>query len=163
MSLFKSSTYSHDEVLPAPVFELGGKAANLNLSILISTAVLALGISRVGPSVIAADHNAGGFGVLYLGAAFFAFVIVALFCQQTSPDELRTTGIFKLTRNPEAVAFFMPLAALSYFSWMTAISSIIVYVTAMNLTVIRSEERDLQAKFGPHYAGYRYFIPRWIA
>ena len=60
------------------------------------------------------------------------------------------------------LAFFMPLASLAYFSTYTAAASIIVYVTAMNLTVIRTEERDLQQSFGNAFRDYCTAVPRWF-
>ena len=162
------------ETLPAPVFELSGKAAGIDLSAWISTAILALGISRVGPSAIAADFSAGGFGLSFLIVSYIAFIAIVLLVQNHmrvalnansfgSPATLVTDGIFKFTRNPIYLAFFVPLSALAYFDTLTAVASMVIYVTLMNLTVIRKEERDLQKAFGHNYTAYRNAVPRWIA
>ena len=160
--------------LPAPLFELKGVAAKVDLSAWISGAVLALGISRVGPSVIAEDYMYGGFGLHMMVAAYVAFIAIVVLLQiymRISPaansfgtaKSLSTSGAFSLTRNPIYLAFFLPLSTLAYFDTMTAAASIVIYVTLMNLTVIRKEERDLQKAFGDDYVAYRNAVPRWIA
>lgn len=174
MSLFNPSSTTTDEALPAPVFELSGIAAKIDLSAWIGGAMLAVGISRVGPSTIASDYQNGGIGFYLIVASYVAFIASVLFLQRAMrirlsakefgvPQSLVTTGIFKFTRNPIYLAFFMPLASLGYFSLETAIASIIIYVTAMNLTIIRKEERDLQGIFGQDYTTYRNAVPRWFA
>lgn len=160
--------------LPAPLFELKGIAAKVDLSAWISAAVLALGISRVGPSVIAEDYMYGGFGLHMMVAAYVAFIAIVLLVQVSmriapgansfgTARSLTTGGAFSFTRNPIYLAFFLPLSTLAYFDTMTAVASMVVYVTLMNLTVIRKEERDLQQAFGEDYAAYRNAVPRWIA
>ena len=162
-----------DRDLPEPLFELHGWLSRFDLSAWISTAALALGISRVGPSVIAADFQSGGYGVYIIVLAYLAFIAAVLCIQRHMQIELSaqsfgkasalvTGGVFKLSRNPIYLAFFMPLASLAYFSTYTAAASIIVYVTAMNLTVIRTEERDLQQSFGNAFRDYCTAVPRWF-
>ena len=174
MSLFNPATKTNSGTLPAPVIELRGLAAKIDLSAWIGGAMLAIGISRVGPSTIASDYQNGGFGFYLIVASYVAFIASVLLLQRAMkirlsakefgvPQSLVTTGIFKFSRNPIYLAFFMPLLSFSYFSLETAIASIVIYVTAMNLTVIRKEERELLGFFGKTYATYRNEVPRWFA
>ncbi len=158
MSLL-NPTANTTETLPSPVLGLG----HSGLSVLISGAMLAIGISRVGGDAIVQDLHAGGFGLYLIVASYLVFVAISLFVNPSTPSELKTSGIFKLTRNPTYLAFFLPLAMLSYFSLETAAASIVIYVTAMNLTVIRREEQDMQNALGEVYTNYRNAVPRWFA
>jgi protein-S-isoprenylcysteine O-methyltransferase Ste14 len=147
------------ETLPSPVLGLG----HSGLSVLISGAMLAIGIARIGGDAFVQDLHAGGFGLYLIVASYLAFVAASLFIQSSTPSDLKTNGIFKFTRNPVYLAFFLPLGTLSYFSMETAIASIVIYVTAMNLTVIRKEEQDLHNAHGDVYTNYRNAVPRWFA
>lgn len=172
MSILNPAAATAD--LPAPLFELKGIAAKVDLSAWISGAVLALGISRVGPSAIAEDYALGGFGLPVIIASYIGFMAIVLLLQismRIAPTansfgkarSLTTSGAFNFTRNPIYLAFFLPISALAYFDTMTAVASMVIYVTVMNLTVIRKEERDLQKSFGDDYTAYRNAVPRWIA
>jgi Isoprenylcysteine carboxyl methyltransferase (ICMT) family len=140
------------EATAAPLFGLSGPGVTM----FISTAILALGLTRLDPTAIVQDLHAVGFGMPLMIAAFVAFAACATLITSTS-------NIYKFTRNPKYLAFFLPLASLSYFSLETAIASIVIYVTAMNLTVIRAEERELQNTHGEAYTAYRNAVPRWFA
>ena len=135
-----------------PLFNLSGA----NVTMFISTAIFAIGIARIDASAIVQDLHAGGFGLPLIIAAFIVFAAITTLLKSNS-------NLYKFTRNPKYLAFFLPLASLSYFSPETAIASIVIYVTAMNLTVIRAEERDLQNTFGETYTAYRNAVPRWFA
>jgi protein-S-isoprenylcysteine O-methyltransferase Ste14 len=158
MSLLNPAATTTDNI-PAPILGLG----NPGLSTLISAAMLALGTSRIGGDAIVEDLHAGGFGLYMIVASYLAFVAATLFAQDTTPETLKTNGIHKFTRNPIHLAFFLPLASLAYFSAYTAFASIVIYVTLMNLTVIRREEQDLQDAHGSDYTSYRKATPRWFA
>lgn len=147
------------EAIPAPILGLGGPG----LAVLISGAMLAIGISRIGGDAFVTDLHAGGFGLFLIVASYLAFIAATLFIQNPTASDFKTSGLFKFSRNPAYLAFFLPLASLSYFSLETAFASIVIYVTAMNLTVIRAEEQDLQNTHGEAYTTYRNAVPRWFA
>ena len=151
MSLLNPAASTSDS-MPTPVLGLSGPG----IAMFISTAILAIGLARIDTSEIVQDLHAGGFGLFLLIAAFIAFAVCTTVIKSNSQ-------LYKFTRNPIYLAFFLPLASLSYFSLETAIASIVIYVTAMNLTVIRSEERELQNAFGAAYTHYRNTVPRWFA
>jgi protein-S-isoprenylcysteine O-methyltransferase Ste14 len=140
------------EATAAPLFGLSGSG----VAIFISTAILAIGLARIDTSAVVQDLHAGGLGLPLIIAAFIIFAAFATLIKSTST-------LYKFTRNPKYLAFFLPLESLSYFSIETAIASIVIYVTAMNLTVIRAEERDLQDTHGAAYTAYRNAVPRWFA
>lgn len=149
--------------LPAPVFELRGRLSRIDLSMVISAAILAIGIARIGPAAIFEEYNSGGIGLYLIAASYLGFVIGVQCLQRlAASNSLMTSGVYGFTRNPAYLSFFLPLASLSYFSWQTAAASVVIYVTAMNLTVIRTEERERQARFGDAYTAYRKAVPRWI-
>jgi protein-S-isoprenylcysteine O-methyltransferase Ste14 len=147
------------ETIPSPILGLG----NPGFAVLISAATLALGTSRIGSDAIVQDLHAGGFGLYLIIASYLAFIATTLFKDEATPLTLKTTGIHTFTRNPIHLAFFLPLASLAYFSPYTAFASIVIYVTLMNLTVIRREEQDLQDAHGEAYTSYRKAVPRWFA
>ena len=147
------------ETIEAPLMGLG----NPGLSVLISMATLALGISRIGGDAIVQDLHAGGVGLYLIIASYLVFIAVTLLADDSKPHSQKTTGIHTFTRNPIHLAFFLPLASLAYFSPDTAAASIVIYVTLMNLTVIRREEQDLQDAHGDDYTNYRKAVPRWFA
>jgi protein-S-isoprenylcysteine O-methyltransferase Ste14 len=147
------------ETIPAPVLGLGGPG----LAVLISGAMLAIGISRIGGDAIVQDLHASGVGLYLIVASYLTFIAATLFIQSPTSADFKTSGLFKFTRNPAYLAFFLPLASLSYFSIETAIASIVIYVTAMNLTVIRKQEQELQSALGTDYTAYRNAVPRWFA
>jgi protein-S-isoprenylcysteine O-methyltransferase Ste14 len=82
--------------------------------------------------------------------------------QTLTPGQLCTSGAFKYSRNPIYLAFVLPLAALSYFSPLSAAFAIALYVLAMTRYVIRDEERALRLKFGAAFDAYSSRTPRWI-
>jgi Isoprenylcysteine carboxyl methyltransferase (ICMT) family len=140
------------EATAAPLFGLSGSG----VAMFISTAILAIGLARIDASAVVQDLHAAGLGLPLIIAAFITFAACATLINSNS-------NLYKFTRNPKYLAFFLPLASLSYFSIETAIASIVIYVTAMNLTVIRAEERDLQSTQGEAYTAYRNAVPRWFA
>lgn len=159
--------------LPAPVFELRGALARIDLSAWLSGATLGLGLLLIGPSVVLKDLAAGGTKLSVVAAAYVAFLVSVLLIQRHmrlamtattfgAPRQLVTGGIFRWSRNPIYVAFLLPLASLGAFSTTPAVLSVLAYIFAMNLTVIRKEERDLLAAFGPAYVAFAVKVPRWV-
>ncbi len=165
MSFFQP-THSNSEaagVNSTPYFELKGRWADINFVPAITGGVLALGISRIGGDAIVQDLHAGAVGVFALLASLALYFVLNAFFKRDENKPFSTTGIFGLSRNPAYLAFFLPLAALSYFDWQTAAASMVIYVLAMNLLVIHHEENELQSTYGEGFAAYRSATPRWFA
>ena len=156
-----------------PVFELKGVAGRIDLSAWISGLSFGSGLWLAASPNLAAQLIGAGPGLYVILAAFGAFLAAVLVIQRHmrlsvtassfgSPQRLTTNGIFRCSRNPIYVAFFVPLAAISYFSLSAAIAAIAIYIFAMNLTVISKEERELASVFGADYTAYKAVTPRWM-
>lgn len=159
--------------LQAPLIELKGGFNRIDLSAWISGASFAAGMALAASPAMAQSIISGGAGVYVLLGAFAVFIGSVLAIQRHmrlsllantfgAPRHLVTSGIFSYSRNPIYVAFFIPLGSIAIFSISAAIAAIAIYVLAMNLTVIRKEERDLLAAFGDEYARYLSSAPRWL-
>jgi protein-S-isoprenylcysteine O-methyltransferase Ste14 len=171
MSSLEPVEFEFDQ-LPAPLFELPAAVA-FDLSAIISALILAFDVSDAGLSVIASDYLHKGLGLYVIGVSYLAFISTVLLLQyklRLSPlaksfgkaQTLTTHGIYQYTRNPIYLSFLVPLVSVAYFSILAAATSITLYIVVMNLTVIRKEERELQAAFGAQYTAYRKAVPRWI-
>jgi protein-S-isoprenylcysteine O-methyltransferase Ste14 len=129
--------------------------------------------------VLAAGTGAGGSTslnvteaavLLVAAAAFFASVILIqrhmklslLANSFGSPNALVTSGPFEYTRNPIYVAFLIPIASLAILSAPVAAITAGIYILAMNVFIIRREERLLECRFGESYLAYKARVPRWI-
>jgi protein-S-isoprenylcysteine O-methyltransferase Ste14 len=164
----------HAEIeLRRPLIELKGSFNRIDLSAWISGASFASGLALAATPDMAADMLMPGAGLYVPLAAFALFLVSVLVIQRHmrlsllantfgSPRRLVTGGMFAYSRNPIYVAFFLPLASLAVFSVSAAIAAMALYVLAMNLTVIRKEERDLLQAFGAEYARYLATVPRWV-
>ena len=159
--------------LARPLFELKGRASFIDLSAWISGLSYVAGLALAGPDRILTTLLTGGYGLFALPAAYAVFLMSVLLIQRHmrlsllantfgSPQRLVTSGIFQYSRNPIYVAFFIPLASLTILSPAAAIASISLYVLAMNLTIIRKEERELLAAFGDEFSNYLTKAPRWV-
>lgn len=112
-----------------------------------------------------------GVGVLACGLAVFfgsLFVYQRHLALELSkphygePDRLVTTGPFALSRNPIYLTFLVPLAAYAWYSPLAALLAALVYVGVMTWSVIASEERLLEQKFGDTFRAYKRRTPRWL-
>lgn len=159
--------------LRQPVIELKGALGVIDLSAWIAGASFTTGLALAASPAMAADVLSGGPGLYLPVLAIAAFIASVLIIQRHmrlsllantfgEPARLVTSGIFAYSRNPIYVAFFVPLASIAYFSLAASIAAIAMYVLAMNLTVIRKEERDLLNAFGSEYAAYLTRAPRWL-
>lgn len=157
--------------LRQPVFELKGTA--IDLSAWIAGGSFATGLTLAASPAMAAEILRAGPGLFLVGGAVALFLASVLLIQRHmrlaltagtfgEPVHLVTSGIFQVSRNPIYVAFFIPLLSIAYFSLAASIAAIAIYVLAMNLTVIRKEERDLLEAFGEEYARYLVSAPRWL-
>ena len=157
--------------LAEPLFELKGPANRIDLSAWISGASFWSGLMLT--QTTGQDDVFSAPAVLVMLATFAIFLSLVLLIQRHmrlsllantfgSPRQLVTSGVFRYSRNPIYVAFFIPLASIAAVSLSAAIAAMGLYVLAMNLTVIRKEERDLLTAFGAEFAEYLSSTPRWI-
>jgi protein-S-isoprenylcysteine O-methyltransferase Ste14 len=159
--------------LAAPIFEFRGRAACIDLGAWISGFSYAAGFALCGQTRIGTAVASGAPVVTVLVLAFAGFLAAVLMIQRHMrlsllantfgvPQRLVTDGIFRYSRNPIYAAFFLPLVSLAIFSVAAAIAASAIYILAMNLTVIRKEERELYQAFGTEFSDYLSRTPRWV-
>jgi protein-S-isoprenylcysteine O-methyltransferase Ste14 len=159
--------------LSEPLFELKGRANRIDLSAWVSGISFGCGLLLANTSNATDDLLIANGAPLLMLASFAAFIASVLVIQRHmrlslmantfgSPRRLVQSGVFRYSRNPIYVAFFLPLASITAVSLSAAIAATGLYILVMNLTVIRKEERDLLNAFGREYADYLASTPRWI-
>ena len=141
-----------------------GDSDGLQLVVLISvlSGLLGLGLAEVLAPVSFAEALKGT-GAPLLIAAFSVYLVVLTAIRATGKTSpLCTTGFYRWSRNPAAVAFLLPLAAIGCFSVTSAAVAILVYIVAMTNLVIRDEERMLRVRHGAAFEDYQRSVPRWL-
>ena len=119
------------------------------------------------------DIAKGGIGCAILATSILLFFVSASLVQRFmrlsllsssygQPQTLTTGGVFGVTRNPIYVAFLLPLLSISYYSIPAALTASVIYVGAMTVFIIRSEEAILSKAFGAAYDQYAAKTPRWL-
>jgi protein-S-isoprenylcysteine O-methyltransferase Ste14 len=156
-----------------PLFELKGKAARIELSAWLAWLSLFLGVLMIGQNRLTAAYALSPLPFWAIAAAIIVFFLCVFFIQRHmgfaasansfgTPNQLVTSGIFQYSRNPIYLAFWLPLLALCLVWWPAGVFALFVYIVSMNLTVLRTEERDLVNLFGQTYVDYAAKVPRWI-
>jgi protein-S-isoprenylcysteine O-methyltransferase Ste14 len=156
-----------------PLLELSGVANRIDLSAWISGLSFSAGLAFCPAGQVAGEFLNARAGLYLVALTITVFLAAVVLIQRHmrlsllansfgSPRRLVTSGPFRYSRNPIYVAFFIPLASIAYFSISAAIAATGLYILAMNLTVIRKEERELLAAFGADYAALSQSTPRWI-
>ena len=78
-------------------------------------------------------------------------------------NSLVVKGIYKYSRNPMYLSFYLWLLALSlYLGSPLAIVLSVFFVLYINIFQIHPEERALIKKFGKSYEDYTKSVRRWI-
>jgi protein-S-isoprenylcysteine O-methyltransferase Ste14 len=156
-----------------PVFELHGFFAKIDLSAWISAAAYMLGVSIIGSKKLFASLHQSEFDFIEVTSSLLIFLAVVMLIQKHmglsirshefgKPKTLSTHGPYAYSRNPIYVAFLLPLASFAFISITAATLAMVFYITAMNLTVIRTEERELLRIFGDDYRRSASKVRRWI-
>ncbi len=154
----------------APLFELKGRLARIELSAYVAGLSYFLGLLLVGEQKLT---TASPLALATLATCFLAFLISVVVIQGRmgfapsantfgKPQHLVTQGIFQYSRNPIFAAFLLPLVSLSLLSLLAAVVTTTFYMAVMTLTVLRTEERDLVKLFGQTYVDYAAKVPRWL-
>lgn len=117
----------------------------------------------------------GSFDVLGLAPLSFGAVLL-LWCVRefyvagkgtlapwAPPQELVTTGVYRLSRNPMYIAVVLVLCgwALGFRSRLLAIYALVVMVV-FHLRVVFGEEPRLARTHGDAWARYKARVPRWV-
>jgi protein-S-isoprenylcysteine O-methyltransferase Ste14 len=139
----------------------------------ISGGAFAAGVVMADPGKIIEEILVRGLGLYLIPGSYAVFLLAVLLIQRHMrksmlastfgrPQLLTTSGVFKYSRNPIYVAFFLPLASLAAISLAASLAAIGLYVLAMNIFVIRKEERDLSLAFRGAFLDYMAKTPRWL-
>jgi protein-S-isoprenylcysteine O-methyltransferase Ste14 len=156
-----------------PWFELKGRAARIELSAYVAGISYFAGLMLVGEKTIIAAIDHAPWVFLVIASCFAAFLGSVVIIQGRmgfaasantfgKPNHLVTGGIFQYSRNPIFLAFWLPLLSLTVLSIPASLFALALYIVVMNLTVLRTEERDLSTLFGHVYTDYAARVPRWI-
>lgn len=114
--------------------------------------------------MIASTVGAAGFFVCVLGALQFKRAGTTLNpIKPQSASSLVTSGIYRRTRNPMYLGFFLMLVALALaIANAAALAALPAFVLYMNRFQIEPEERALTHLFGNDFKAYCLEAPRWI-
>lgn len=78
-------------------------------------------------------------------------------------SSLVASGIYKYTRNPMYLGFFLLLAAwAALLSNLVAMALLPAFIAYMNRFQIQPEERALQQHFGTEFQAYMQRVRRWV-
>jgi protein-S-isoprenylcysteine O-methyltransferase Ste14 len=77
-------------------------------------------------------------------------------------NTLRQTGLYRLTRNPQAVAFIVAMVGylVLWPTWRNI--GVLILVVVLAHLMILSEEEHLRDVFGDEYERYRERVPRYL-
>ncbi len=105
-------------------------------------------------------------GILIILIGGYQFKAVSTTVNPLKPEEstqLVTSGIYRFSRNPMYVGFFLFLVA-----WAVLLGSLVIclllpfFILVITKVQILPEERVLQRKFGDDYLNYKNRVRRWI-
>lgn len=101
--------------------------------------------------------------ILLLGAAGLFKKIGTTIDPTKAPDQLVTTGIYKLSRNPMYLGMLLILIGAQFaLNSLTGLILPISFFLIMNKIVIPREEQMVASSFGAEYQEYRMRTRRWI-
>lgn len=83
-----------------------------------------------------------------------------------TPEYLLTSGPYRFTRNPlylSEALMWLGWAVIYGSAWvLAALITMILFSKIVICSIVRLEERDLEARFGEQYREYMAHVPRWI-
>jgi len=77
-------------------------------------------------------------------------------------NKLVTSGIYSKTRNPVYLSFMIIVLGIAIFSRMSLTALWVIVTVLVLYWVAKSEESDLETKFGEQYRAYKRNVPRFI-
>ncbi|MGQ0673110.1 MAG: methyltransferase family protein [Hyphomicrobium sp.] len=152
---------------------LGEVARGIDRSSWVSWSCFLVGFETASLSPSARSHldDPANLAVILAAILFFFLAILKIQAYMRfsllaksygEPNRLVTTGVFRWTRNPIYVAFLLPLASLSVYSFAASAVAIVLYLVLMTRFVISREEDMLERSFPDAYAAYKAATPRWL-
>jgi protein-S-isoprenylcysteine O-methyltransferase Ste14 len=146
-----------DYSFPPPLLLVVGVALIVPLAIFAPVHFLPSGVSL-----------ALGISLLVLGIGLMGWGIWSLFQQGESPNpfgptgHLLTGGALRVSRNPIYTADLILLLGLALLLDTATGLAVLVPIALLAYSVVKAEERYLEAKFGDQYREYRSRVRRWL-
>ena len=79
------------------------------------------------------------------------------------PRNLVTNGLYRVTRNPMYLGFFLLLVGIAlYLNFWAALAAPVIFFAVANWWYIPAEEKAAAATFGEPYLAYKGTVRRWI-
>ena len=88
---------------------------------------------------------------------------VSLYSSTAPLDKPVTTGVYRITRNPEYFSVFLQYLGIgiSCLSWVFILCAV-VWIISFHIQAVQSEEHSLIERYGDAYKEYMNRTPRWI-
>ena len=99
---------------------------------------------------------------LIIVPAYLSMGLITNIGLPTGKHHLRTTGIYKVSRNPMYVSFFFMNTATFLFLPSIMLLIIMIYGMVVHHFIILGEEKYLETEFGDEYRKYRRRVPRYL-
>ncbi len=99
---------------------------------------------------------------LIIVPAYLSMGLVTNIGLPTGKHELRTTGIYKFSRNPMYASFIFLNTATFLFLPSILLLVIMIYGMVVHHFIILGEEKFLESEFGDEYRKYKAKAPRYI-
>ncbi len=97
---------------------------------------------------------------LYIISAYYTMGKITYLGLPTEKHKLRTTGIYRICRNPMYTSFFFLNAATLLYLPSILLLVIMIYGMIVHHFIILSEEKYLEKEFGDRYLDYKMKVPR---
>ena len=104
-----------------------------------------------------------GLPISILGIIMPVISGVSLYGAAAPLDKPVTTGVYRITRNPEYFSTFLQYLGIgiSGLSWVFILCAV-TWIVSLHIMVVQSEEPSLIEKYGDEYREYMNNTPRWI-
>jgi protein-S-isoprenylcysteine O-methyltransferase Ste14 len=99
---------------------------------------------------------------LIIVPAYFSMGLITNIGLPTGKHELRTSGIYKISRNPMYASFFFLNTATFLYLPSLLLLIAMVYGVVVHHFIILEEERYLDTEFGDVYRNYKSGVPRYF-
>jgi protein-S-isoprenylcysteine O-methyltransferase Ste14 len=99
---------------------------------------------------------------LIIVPAYLSMGMVAHIGLPTGKHELRTSGIYKISRNPMYASFIFLNTATFLFLPSILLLIIMIYGMIVHHFIILGEEKFLEKEFGEEYRQYKVSVPRYF-
>lgn len=99
---------------------------------------------------------------LIIVPAYLSMGLITYIGLPTDKHELRTGGIYKISRNPMYASFIFLNAATFLFLPSLLLFVIMIYGMVVHHFIILGEERFLEHEFGDTYRKYKAMVPRYF-